>query len=363
MLYPIIVTPESVGVVCRIPLRLARNPYLMISDTLAHPFRGTRCLVTGGAGFIGCNLTRLLLNAGAHVTVLDNFAVGKRDHLPVPSDALTIIEGDLCSLETLPDLVNTADYVFHLAAQVGNIKSLEQTEQDAKTNVLGSVRLFRACRNTSVKKVVYSSSSAIFGEAQRIPIDEEHPGAPASFYALSKLTGENYALLAASLWGVPIISLRYFNVFGLPMEYNEYTGVISIFFNRLGAGEPLIIYGDGHQFRDFVYVADVVQANMRAAVTGRPGTVYNIGSGQASTIRQLAETMIEITGRKSKIMFENVRAGEVRESLADIRRAKAELSYAPVYDLRRGLAEMWEQISHTGRAEDTFSTHVWAQTQ
>jgi len=315
----------------------------MTSEDLSRHFRGTRCLVTGGAGFIGSNLTRALLAHGATVTVLDNFVTGKRENLTA-AESLRVVEGDLCSFEELPEVVAESDYIFHLAAQVGNIKSIEKTEDDARTNVLGSVRLLRACRGSDVKKVVYSSSSAIFGEAKRIPIDEGHPHAPESFYALSKLTAERYSLLAASIWGVPAVCLRYFNVFGLPMEYNEYTGVISIFFNRLQAGEPLVIYGDGQQSRDFVYVSDVVQANLKAAMKGRPGGVYNVGSGESTTIVRLAETMIELTGGDSGVVFEDFRTGEVRRSLADVSHARTEFGFEPSYDLRQGLAEMWKGI-------------------
>lgn len=166
----------------------------------ASPFGGARCLVTGGAGFIGSNLTAQLLRQGARVTVLDNFTTGTVRNLP-RDEGLRIVEGDLASERRLTELVRGADYVFHLAAQVGNLKSIEQPGPDAATNVLGTVRLLEACRGAAVRKLVYSSSSAIFGEAERVPIDESHPVNPASFYALSKLTGERYARLAAPLWG------------------------------------------------------------------------------------------------------------------------------------------------------------------
>ena len=303
-----------------------------------------RCVVTGGAGFIGSNLTRVLLAAGCDVTVIDDLSTGRREHLP-ESGRLTLVTGDLAAMDGLPALLAGADYVFHLAAQVGNVLSLTQTERDATTNVVGSVRLLSACRDMGVRKLVYSSSSATFGEARRLPIDEAHPQAPASFYALSKLTAERYAGLAAELWGVPAVSLRYFNVFGLPMEESEYTGVISIFFNRLLAGEPLVIYGDGGQFRDFVHVGDVVQANLRAALHGRPGGVYNIGTGVTTSVRQLAEAILEITGKSAEILYRDPRAGEVRESVADIALARRELGYAPRFDLRRGLLEMWRSLT------------------
>lgn len=310
-------------------------------------FPASRCVVTGGAGFIGSNLTRALLAAGCEVTVVDDFSTGRREHLPV-SEHLTVVTGDLATLPGLSALISGADYVFHLAAQVGNVRSLNETERDAATNILGSVRLLTACRGTAVRKLVYSSSSATFGEARRLPIDEAHPQAPESFYALSKLAAERYAGLAASLWEVPVVSLRYFNVFGLPMEDSEYTGVISIFFNRRLAGEPLIIYGDGGAYRDFVHVRDVVQANLLAALHGAPGGVYNVGTGVATTVRQLAEAILEITDERcgsGSIIHREPRAGEVRESLADISRARSELGYRPRFDLRQGLSEMWQSLS------------------
>lgn len=315
------------------------------------PFSGRRCVVTGGAGFIGSNLTRALLDRGARVTVVDDFATGKRENLPEGVAELEVVEADLVGCAELPQLVSEADFVFHLAAQVGNLKSIEDPELDARTNVLGTVHLLRVCRDAggekAVEKIVYSSSSAGYGEAERIPIDENEPQDPESFYALSKLTAERYACLAAELWGLPVTSLRYFNVFGLPMEYNEYTGVISIFFRRLKAGEPLVIYGDGTQYRDFVYVQDVVQANLLAALRGRPGGVYNVGSGRRTTIQDLAETMVRLTGRESEIRHEAFRPGEVRESLADIGKAREELGYAPEYDLRQGLEKMWETLAES----------------
>jgi UDP-glucose 4-epimerase len=302
-------------------------------------FEGSRCLVTGGAGFIGSNLTRRLLASGARVTVVDNFSTGRRDHLPA-SPHLEIVDADLCHFDRLDTLTGAADYVFHLAAQVGNIKSIDAPVRDAETNVLGTVRMLEACRDSRLKRFVYSSSSAIFGEADRLPIDEEHPVQPVSFYALSKLTGERYARLAAEILTIPTVCLRYFNVYGLPMELNEYTGVISIFLRRLAEQQPLVIYGDGTQVRDFIYVDDVVQANLRAAVRGRPGAVYNIGTGQSTSVRELAEILMELTARRAPIEHAGFRAGEVRRSTADIARARRELGFSPAYDMRAGLRSL-----------------------
>ena len=315
----------------------------MIPESLAEAFRRRACLVTGGAGFIGSNLASALLGLGARVTVLDNLSTGKRENLEDHPE-LSVIEEDLVTYDGLEREVAKADFVFHLAAMVGNLKSIQLPEQDARTNVLGSVRLYNACRGRSLEKLVYSSSSAMFGEARTIPIGEDEAQTPESFYALSKMAGEHYALLARSLWNVPAVCLRYFNVYGLPMEHNEYTGVISIFFDRLQEDRPLTIYGDGEQYRDFVAVDDIVQANLRAAALGTPGEVYNIGSGTKTTIRHLAETMIELTGHGVEIEHRAFRAGEVRESLADIRKARSELGFDPRLDLRGGLQKMWDGI-------------------
>lgn len=320
---------------------------MIIPDDLAVRFDDANCLVTGGAGFIGSNLVRELLDMGARVTVLDNLLTGKRENLP-DHERLRLIEDDLASYEGLDEVVDESSYVFHMAAMVGNIKSIEQPEEDARTNVMGSVRLYHSCRKASSSpKVVYSSSSAMFGEAQTIPIDEDHRQIPESFYALSKMAGEHYALLAHSLWQVPTVCLRYFNVYGLPMEYNEYTGVISIFFNRLQADEPLIIFGDGEQYRDFIYVGDIVQANLRAALLGGQGRVFNAGTGSKTSIRMLAETMIDVTGHDVPIEYKDFRAGEVRRSVADISRARQELDFEPRFDLHAGLEKMWQGIRTT----------------
>lgn len=309
-------------------------------------YQGVRCLVTGGAGFIGSNLTRRLLELGAHVTVLDNLVTGSRQHLP-DDVALQFVDADLRSTPLLPELVATAEVVFHLAAQVGNVKSIAEPEADAETNVMGTVRLLHACRDAPLRRLVYSSSSATFGEAETLPIAEDHPQRPASFYALSKWTAERYAVLAHALWGVPTVCLRYFNVFGLPMEDSEYTGVITIFLRRLLAGEALTIYGAGDQLRDFVFVDDVVTANLLAGRRGRPGQVYNIGSGKGTTVIELAAAMREVSGRESPTVFEGPRQGEVRLSLADISRAREELGYEPHWDLRAGLRLMWDEASRS----------------
>jgi UDP-glucose 4-epimerase len=316
-------------------------------------YRGVRCLVTGGAGFIGSNVTSQLLAAGAQVTVLDDFSVGRREHLPACA-TLRVVAADVRTVPGLEELVTGHDVVFHLAAQVGNVKSIAEPEADASINILGTVRLLRACREAPLRRLVYSSSSAIFGEAESLPIGEDHPQRPASFYALSKLTAERYALLAHHLYGVPAVCLRYFNVFGLPLEDSEYSGVISIFLRRLLAGKPLVVYGDGSQVRDFVHVGDVARANLLAGVRGRPGSVYNIGGGASTSVLELAHALREVSGVACPVTHAPARAGEVDRSVADIRKAVDELGYQPASSLRGGLAELWRSL-HGGGDDDTGS--------
>jgi nucleoside-diphosphate-sugar epimerase len=255
-----------------------------------------------------------------------------------------VIEGDLARLPDLERYVDQCDDVFHLAAQVGTMKAMRDPVGDAYANVIGTLRLLEACRGTSVRKIVCATSAAAFGEAQTTPIFEDHPQRPESFYALSKMAAERYAILSATLLDLPTVCLRYFNVYGLPMAANEYAGVIVAFLERLRANEPLVIHGDGLQDRDFVYVKDVVAANLLAAVRGAPGAVYNIGTGTATTVLDLARLMCDMAGREPGIEFRPSRPGEVRHSVAGIERARAELGYEPAFDLRAGLGDLWDRV-------------------
>jgi UDP-glucose 4-epimerase len=265
------------------------------------------------------------------------------------------VETDLTSSPTLRRLIGDCDYVFHLAAQVGNLRSIADPVGDARNNVLGTVCLLEAARGARISKLVYSASSAGFGEARVLPIDEDHLQRPASFYALSKAVGENYVSLAADLLGIPGVCLRYFNVYGLPLAVNEYSGVINIFFDRLRAGMPLTIYGDGSQLRDFVHVRDVVQANLLAALSPARGA-FNIGTGTGTSIHELANSMAVIVGTRPNIEFAPARAGEVQRSVAAIEKARAELGYEPAYDLRKGLADVWAHLSTTGERVATIES-------
>ena len=295
-----------------------------------------KCLVTGGAGFIGSNLVEALLQRSDDVIVLDNLSSASRANLAFAPD-VRLIEGDVRDYDLVRSLMVGVEAIFHLAAEVGNLNSLERPVEDAQVNVLGTLNVLRAAMAAGVRKVVYSSSSAIFGEPQYLPIDEDHPTNPESFYGVSKLAGEKYCLAFASLYDVSAVCLRYFNVYGPRQLYNPYANVIPIFAERLLARKPPIIYGDGEQTRDFVNVRDVVQANLVAAQSDLSSGVFNIGSGVQTTVNQLAALMQDIMDTDMVPIHEQPRQGEVRHSVADVSLARRRLSYAPEYDLQRGL--------------------------
>lgn len=292
---------------------------------------------------------RELLSRGAAVTVLDDFSCGRRENLPA-SAALQVVEADVSTAETVQRIVPGCDLVFHLAAQVGHLPSMADAAKDARVNIMGTVRLLQACQDTGVQKVVLASSSAVYGEAVTRPIDEDHPRTPVSFYGLSKLSAERYAALAASLWAVPAVSLRYFNVYGAPMAPDDRAGVIAVFLRRLRAGDALTIQGDGTQARDFVAVDDVVRATLLAAVRAPAGAVYNVGSGRATNIAELADAAMRVTGRRVPIARRAARPGDVRDSVAAIGRAQAELGYEPRVGLTEGLGGLWDRLLEERRS-------------
>jgi UDP-glucose 4-epimerase len=305
------------------------------------PTIGRALLVTGGAGFIGSNVVRRLLELGHPAVVLDNLSSGYRENL-IPG--VPFIEGDVRDGQLVEDAVRGCVAILHLAASVGNKRSIEHPLADAEVNLLGTVNVLEAARRHSIDRVVYSSSAGIFGELKSLPIGEDHPQDPDSPYGTSKLAAEKMCLVYNGLHGMHNVCLRYFNVFGPYQRYDAYGNVIPIFANRILKGEPLTIYGDGEQTRDFVNVHDVAEVNIKAAFTPGVRGVFNIGSGTRITINELARLIQDAAGVKVGIRYDTPRQGDVRDSLADIRAAERAFGFRPSIALPDGLREYWEWL-------------------
>lgn len=295
-------------------------------------------LVTGGGGFIGSNVVRMLRAEGIPVRVVDDFSSGYRENLD-GVDGVETVSADVRDAEALRDAMDGVDVVFHLAASVGNTRSIEYPIEDSEINAIGTLRVLEAARVAGTRKIVYSSSAGIFGELKELPIREDHPVEPASPYGVSKLAGEKMCLAYAQLFELEAVCLRYFNVYGVNQRYDAYGNAIPIFAHRLLNGMPLIVYSDGEQTRDFVNVADVARANVAAArATGISGA-FNVASGTSVTINRLVELLGEAAGVEPEVEHAPPRPGDVRDSLADISAARSAFDYDPSVSLREGLVE------------------------
>lgn len=301
-----------------------------------------KALVTGGAGFIGSNVVKLLLEEGHEVMVLDNLLSGYRCNLDSFPE-VEFVEGDVRDAETVARVVDGTHVIFHLAASVGNTRSIEHPIEDSEINVIGTLRVLEAARRAGVRKVVFSSSAGIFGELKTLPIREDHPVEPDSPYGASKLAAEKLCLAYARLYPpLECICLRYFNVYGVNQRYDAYGNVIPIFAHRMLHNMPVIIFGDGEQTRDFVNVRDVAQANYKAAMARGVSGAFNIASGTRIMINRLVEMMIEASGIEPDVEYGPPRKGDVRHSLADVSAARAAFGYEPVVGIEDGLAEYME---------------------
>jgi UDP-glucose 4-epimerase len=300
--------------------------------------RAGAALVTGGAGFIGSNLVGALVARGTPVVVLDNLVSGYRSNLDAFPTA-RFVDGDVRDRDAVDAAMEGVDVVFHLAASVGNKRSIDDPVSDAATNVLGTVNVLESARRVGARKIVASSSAGIFGELKQLPIREDHPVEPDSPYGATKLCEEKLCLAYAKLYAIEAVCLRYFNVYGPNQRFDAYGNVIPIFVFQMLRGEPLTIFGDGEQTRDFVNVADVVQANLRAADARGVSGAFNIGSGTRITINTLVELLQEASGLRPDVRHGPPRPGDVRDSLADIAAARSAFGFAPNADMRAGLAE------------------------
>jgi UDP-glucose 4-epimerase len=290
-------------------------------------------LVTGGAGFIGSHVVDTLLDRGDDVAVVDSFATGSRENL---RDEATLIERDI--REDLRDAVAGAEVVFHLAAQADVGTSVERPEYDAEVNVLGTLRVLEAARAAGAHVVFSSTGGAVYGETAR-PAREDDPLTPLAPYGASKLAGEQYLATWNRLHGTGHVTLRFANVYGPRQLPKLEGGVIAIFMNRIAAGEPVTIFGDGEQTRDFVYVADVVAAMLAAAK--HRGGVFNVGTGIETSVNRLYAVIQEITGTDADPEYAPARLGDLLRSSVDVTRAERELGWRPEGTLEAGLAETW----------------------
>ncbi len=315
-----------------------------------------KVLVTGGVGFIGSHIVNNLLKLDGieKIIVLDNLSSGKIENLGqnLRNDRLKFIKGDIRSNSLVQRVVKDVDYIFHEAAIVNVEVSIRKPKEVNDVNVNGTLNLLHASLgNKKLKRIVFASSCAVYGDPEKIPIDENCRTCPISPYGASKLAAELYMKVFYKVYGLPTVSLRYFNVFGPGQEANPYSGVISIFVYKALKGEPITIFGDGEQTRDFVYIDDIVKANLLAASNEKSlGEVFNIGSGTEITIKDLASKIIDISGReKIDIVYGPSRSGDIRRSLANIEKARRILGYEPRTNIENNLVKVFEYFrDHVG---------------
>jgi len=293
-------------------------------------------LITGGLGQVGSYLTEELVKEKSNnITILDNFSSNIMD-FKVP-EGVVIVKGDIRDKEVVNKLVSENEIIIHTAAQVSVVNSIENPIYDAENNIMGTLALLNAARKSNIGRFIYFSSAAVYGAPQYLPVDEKHPVNPMSPYGLSKVTGEKYAMMFHSLYGLPVVCLRLFNVYS-PRQNpgSPYSGVITKFIERARAGKPPIIFGDGKQTRDFVNVNDVVDVVVRCIENENAvGEVFNIGTGRATTLNQLARLCCGIAPE-----YLEAKSGDIRDSYADITKARKFLGYEPKYLLENGLAHL-----------------------
>lgn len=301
-----------------------------------------RYLVTGGAGFIGSHVVEALIKKGEQVRVLDNLSTGKRENLSAVGHRIELIEGDVRDSSICRQAMAKVDDVIHLAALHEVPRSVAHPLETHEVNVTGIVNLLVAARDAGVKRFVYASSSAIYGDNPVLPRSESMVPSPISSpYSLSKLAGEYYCQLFSHLYGLDTVSLRYFNVYGPRQDSaSQYAGVIPKFISALLSDNPPAIYGDGEQSRDFIYIADCVSATLMACHTPNlSGAVLNIGTGQRTTVNQLCNLLQRILQKEIPPCFDSPQPGDIRHDYADIEKARRLLSYQPSWSIHQGLQE------------------------
>ncbi len=300
-------------------------------------------LVTGGAGFIGSHLCERLLAEGHRVRVIDNLSSGKRANLP-EHPSLELVVGDICDAALVKGAMEGAEVVYHLAAVASVKASIDDPLGTHQSNLVGTVQLLEEAGRCGVERVVYASSAAVYGDCRELPIREASPLAPLSPYAIDKLAGEHYLRYYARRFGFSAIALRFFNIYGPRQDPSSpYSGVISVFCDRLASQRGIDVFGDGLQTRDFVYVGDLVEVLWCALELPLSEVeVVNVGSGQATSLLELVAVLEGLAGRTLERRHLEARTGDIRHSLADVRRLKALVGYVPATPLDEGLRDILE---------------------
>jgi UDP-glucose 4-epimerase len=296
-------------------------------------------LVTGGAGFIGSHLVETLTGGGCRVTVLDDLSSGCESNLRPVSGRIRFIRGSICDSATLAEAAAGCEVIFHLAAVVSVPKTVEDPLGSAAVNETGSLKVLEAARGAQARRVVFASSSAVYGDDPTLPKTEDMPPGPLTPYAVQKLVTEYYLDVYRSLYGLESVGLRFFNVFGPRQDPSSpYSGVISIFMTRALGAEPPVIFGDGRQTRDFVFVGDVVQALILAAESPRAsGRIFNVGTGKSVAVRRLWEVIAGLSGCTADPVHRPPRPGDILHSRSSIQAAAAILGFTPRVSLENGL--------------------------
>jgi nucleoside-diphosphate-sugar epimerase len=298
-----------------------------------------KVLVTGGCGFIGSNLARALVEGGHDVRVLDNFSTGNRANLAELADDVEIVEGELRSYERVHAAVRGAEIVFHQGALPSVPRSVQDPLTTSAVNVEGTLNVLLAARDEGIRRVVFASSSSVYGNSGELPRVETANPDPISPYGVSKLAAERYCVSFSRVYPLETVALRYFNVFGPNQDPgSQYAAVVPRFVTAIAEGRPVEVYGDGEQRRDFTYVANVIAANLLAAeADGVSGAVLNVGTGRATTVNELATAVGSLLGRPVAVEPMPTRAGDVKDSWADVTRAGQVLGWKPHVPLVEGL--------------------------
>lgn len=300
-----------------------------------------KIVITGGAGFIGSNLARFFTNTKNQVIVIDDLSTGRLENIQDISDEknFRFMEGSITDLDFLHNIFKNVKYVFHQAALPSVPRSIKDPLTTNRVNINGTLNVLVAAKDTRVRKVIYASSSSVYGDTPTLPKKESMIPKPLSPYAVSKITSEYYCQIFTDIFHLPTVALRYFNVYGPRQDpSSEYAAVIPKFIKNVLDNTPPVVYGDGEQTRDFTFIDDVIQANVLAAESKATG-VFNTAGGKRISINELAKTVMQLCDKKMDIVYEDARTGDIIHSLADNSKAKNTFGYIPKYDIKKGLKE------------------------